>query len=401
MKNIIRIKNEFNVCEKYMAYDANIPYILFFKHESTIADNIEATANKPYAIKVCNSISDIVSIVTTCGKSCPDLIVVDPQLFLHNKIATNDFVNMLAVMGSFSHCRKKINVVVAVNIDVPLTIDSDLIEQLKSTKIKGIIRYITSFGKGEILSDVERILKGKENWPPLSQRFAEAKNNSRLPLVVAFKETWTEMSPSLIADLLRKSLSIYRHHNCEKWSELSSILVERPSLLLFHQDMILKHGVRPAEFVSMMTTLFKLHDNTEIKLGVIIERNCTAELINELKTTEVMGIVPSVQSFGQDLSLEAAKILLSGNQYWPNDIISGLVGSQKHSNREKKGIYLTERQSQVLTLVCKRGLSNKKIASTLKISESTVKIHVSAILKEYGVRNRTQLALAASSSLKA
>jgi DNA-binding NarL/FixJ family response regulator len=50
----------------------------------------------------------------------------------------------------------------------------------------------------------------------------------------------------------------------------------------------------------------------------------------------------------------------------------------------------------VLNLVCRRGLSNKRIAQTLKISESTVKVHISAILKSYGVRNRTQLVLAST-----
>jgi two-component system nitrate/nitrite response regulator NarP len=62
---------------------------------------------------------------------------------------------------------------------------------------------------------------------------------------------------------------------------------------------------------------------------------------------------------------------------------------------------LTPRQSQVLKLICHRGLSNKAIGNILKISESTVKIHTSAILKRYGVKNRTQLVLAYSNKLKA
>ena len=62
---------------------------------------------------------------------------------------------------------------------------------------------------------------------------------------------------------------------------------------------------------------------------------------------------------------------------------------------------LTPRQQQVLKLVCHRGLSNKAIAGILKISESTVKIHISAILREYGVKNRTQLVLAHSNNLRA
>lgn len=69
--------------------------------------------------------------------------------------------------------------------------------------------------------------------------------------------------------------------------------------------------------------------------------------------------------------------------------------------QDEISLELTPRQSQVLKLICHRGLSNKAIGNILKISESTVKIHTSAILKRYGVKNRTQLVLAYSNNLKA
>jgi len=53
---------------------------------------------------------------------------------------------------------------------------------------------------------------------------------------------------------------------------------------------------------------------------------------------------------------------------------------------------LTPRQSEVLLWV-QRGLSNKQIAKRLNIGESTVKLHMTAILEKHGVRNRTQLAM--------
>jgi DNA-binding NarL/FixJ family response regulator len=59
-------------------------------------------------------------------------------------------------------------------------------------------------------------------------------------------------------------------------------------------------------------------------------------------------------------------------------------------------ITLTPRQSQILVLLSNRGISNKSIAASLKISESTVKTHVGAIMKRYCVQNRTQLVLAAN-----
>ena len=56
-------------------------------------------------------------------------------------------------------------------------------------------------------------------------------------------------------------------------------------------------------------------------------------------------------------------------------------------------IHLTPRQRQILDIIVTRGVSNKNIARMLHISESTVKLHMSSILKKFGLRNRTQLAL--------
>lgn len=55
---------------------------------------------------------------------------------------------------------------------------------------------------------------------------------------------------------------------------------------------------------------------------------------------------------------------------------------------------LTERETQVLRLVA-AGKSNKEMTHALKVSEQTVKSHVSHILNKLGVSSRTQAALAA------
>jgi NarL family two-component system response regulator LiaR len=53
---------------------------------------------------------------------------------------------------------------------------------------------------------------------------------------------------------------------------------------------------------------------------------------------------------------------------------------------------LTERETEVLRLLA-RGKANKQIATSLYVTEKTVKAHVSSILAKLGVQSRTQAAL--------
>ena len=55
---------------------------------------------------------------------------------------------------------------------------------------------------------------------------------------------------------------------------------------------------------------------------------------------------------------------------------------------------LTKRQQEVLLLLS-QGLSNKGIANRLVLSEGTVKLHVSAIMRTLGARSRTEAVVVA------
>jgi DNA-binding NarL/FixJ family response regulator len=59
---------------------------------------------------------------------------------------------------------------------------------------------------------------------------------------------------------------------------------------------------------------------------------------------------------------------------------------------EPDGARLTPREREVLAEVA-RGRSNREVARALRLSEKTVKTHVSAILTKLGVQDRTQAAL--------
>lgn len=58
---------------------------------------------------------------------------------------------------------------------------------------------------------------------------------------------------------------------------------------------------------------------------------------------------------------------------------------------------LTRRQQEVLDLLI-RGKSNKEIALALKLGEGTVKVHLAAIFRHFGVTNRAAAAVAATRS---
>lgn len=97
---------------------------------------------------------------------------------------------------------------------------------------------------------------------------------------------------------------------------------------------------------------------------------------------------------------EAIQQILNGNVYLPSDIIrTGKENQRRHRNDDNPISpellnSLTRRQLLVLERMSK-GESNKQIAYNLNIAETTVKAHVSAILRKLGVHNRVQAILAA------
>ncbi len=92
--------------------------------------------------------------------------------------------------------------------------------------------------------------------------------------------------------------------------------------------------------------------------------------------------------------LSALRIVLAGEICIPPRYLgSAAAGAAADSPRPPCAS--TERHLQVLSLLSD-GMSNKSIARQLGIAEATVKLHVSAILKELGARNRTEAVIPAN-----
>ncbi|MFS2155920.1 response regulator [Pseudomonas sp. Pseusp122] len=97
---------------------------------------------------------------------------------------------------------------------------------------------------------------------------------------------------------------------------------------------------------------------------------------------------------------QAIEQILKGNVYLPSDIIRSQKTSVRRTLSEPASLApellqaLTRKQLLVLERMTK-GDSNKQIAYTLEIAETTVKAHVSAILRKLNVHNRVQAILSA------
>jgi DNA-binding NarL/FixJ family response regulator len=94
-----------------------------------------------------------------------------------------------------------------------------------------------------------------------------------------------------------------------------------------------------------------------------------------------------VKGMSHEVLLNGLRQVHQGGQYVPSEIAQRL--NQRNPQAELSG-----RERQVLALMAKGG-SNKAIASALGIKEITVKQHVSVILAQLNVEDRTQAVLMA------
>jgi DNA-binding CsgD family transcriptional regulator len=220
-------------------------------------------------------------------------------------------------------------------------------------------------------------------------------DNSSVPLIVAFRKDIHELVSSAdVADYVRqlKKDKICRFTFASSLSELPKALMEKPQCLLFYANGLFEKHDSIAEFVMMIKTMIHFTEpENKVKIGFVLCKETPHSFIKELQKAGVHGIVPTVEAWGKAETSKGLEAIINGIAYWPKHLIEQLPGQVTKTKKET--VHLTPRQREVLDLIANRGLSNKQIARVLGISESTVKIHVSAIMKAYCVRNRTQLAL--------
>ncbi|AWU94104.1 LuxR C-terminal-related transcriptional regulator [Azospirillum ramasamyi] len=181
-------------------------------------------------------------------------------------------------------------------------------------------------------------------------------------------------------------------------------------------------GTRPFDLILLdlgmpgwngFSALGDIHVNLPKALLVVVSGSEKRSDLLAALENGAAGYIP--KSSSAKVLLGALQLVLAGGIYLPEQAIrggdrvdqmqggygGGAAGDQMDDtaaigNGSGGGDQLTPRQRDVLARL-RDGKSNKQIAHELGLTEGTVKVHVTAILRHLGVRNRTQAALTAQS----
>jgi DNA-binding NarL/FixJ family response regulator len=123
-------------------------------------------------------------------------------------------------------------------------------------------------------------------------------------------------------------------------------------------------------------------------------------IVQQLQSSTVIhGVLPMQMKL--DVLTPILALMLRGGDYYPRVLVQTAPPAkeptpvQPLASPTKPSVdhlsFLTKREHQILALVA-RGLQNKSIASDLRLSEHTVKIHLHNIITKLGTHNRTEAA---------
>ena len=135
---------------------------------------------------------------------------------------------------------------------------------------------------------------------------------------------------------------------------------------------------------------------------VVVSAHDDGETIGKVMRAGAAGFVPKASP--TDRLIDALRRVLDGEIVEPSKVPTYPMGIDSPGStptkpapvrNKPKDLGLSPRQTDVLQLLAK-GKTNAEIAQLLGLTEGTVKIHVTAVFKALGVKNRTQAMVAAN-----
>lgn len=147
-------------------------------------------------------------------------------------------------------------------------------------------------------------------------------------------------------------------------------------------DMILLDlGLPGISYLDALSTIRQQLPDTPI---VVLSGTEDHKMVQQALQNGARGYIP--KSAPAKIMLNALQLVISGGIYVPPQI---LPNGDIELSDEAVGHKLTPRQTEVLHELSE-GKSNKEIGRVLGLTESTIRVHVAAILKDFNVSNRTR-----------
>lgn len=219
----------------------------------------------------------------------------------------------------------------------------------------------------------------------------------------------------LIADdheLFLKGLEFILHENlqnieivsAQNYTEIFSIISQDTSF-----DLVITDLAMPG--ANWLDAINKIHQTLPETPIIIISAVFDKEILQQTLDIGVSGYIPKTTS--NNLIISAINLVLAGGVYIPHELMYS--SKQTDSNQEKKEYLaplktlekltstpsehtqksLTNRQIEIIKYIAE-GLSNKQIAYKLNLTEGTIKVHITIILKVLNVKNRTSAVIEAA-----
>ena len=173
----------------------------------------------------------------------------------------------------------------------------------------------------------------------------------------------------------------------ERGEEVLSIL-EKEDIDIIILDLFMPGGYGGFGLIGL------LHERYPCLPIIVLSASENSTHIRKCFELGVTGFV--TKSAPKEALIEAIAKALEGERYVPKYLIESLAEVARVFDEVDSGVnveiiaeLITDRQFDILSCIS-RGHSNKQIARELELSENTVKVHVSAMLKSLGLSNRTQ-----------
>lgn len=115
---------------------------------------------------------------------------------------------------------------------------------------------------------------------------------------------------------------------------------------------------------------------------ILFVRNAAAELVYQAREAGVAAVL--------DLHTPIAQVIQDVDRVLAGEVV--FSQSMDESLRVSRTVRLTPREGELVALLA-QGLKNKEIATSLNISEGTVKVYLSKLFQKVGAKDRFELAL--------